>query len=203
MIWVFIVLVAFLLDRLSKIWVMNTLVGNPITVIEDFFYLRHLENKGAAFSIFHGKTFFLVLLSLIVSIVLIYFMIKFKDKFLRVSISVVLGGAIGNLYDRLFNDGSVIDFLEFHFGSYVFPTFNVADIFVVCGTILLGVYILFFYKEEENTAKTVTVNTDVNNTKAAVVIESTEPAPEDVESSEAKADAENVQPTTNEKDTDK
>ncbi len=154
MIWVFIVIVAFLLDRLSKIWVMNTLVGSPITVIQDFFYLRHLENKGAAFSIFHGKTFFLVLLSFIISILLIYFMIKFKDRFLRVSISVVLGGAIGNLYDRLFNGGAVIDFLEFHFGSYVFPTFNVADIFVVCGTILLGIYILFFFKEEEKKTAT-------------------------------------------------
>ena len=183
MIWVFIVIVAFLLDRLSKMWVMSTVVDNPITVIEDFFYLRHLENRGAAFSILHGKTFFLVILSFVISIVLIYFMFKFKDRFLRIAISIVLGGAIGNLYDRLFNEGSVIDFLEFHFGSYVFPTFNVADIFVVCGTILLGIYILFFYKDEKEQTIAVGSTESIKGTETM--------------------DEENTQFTANEKDIDK
>lgn len=116
--------------------------------------MRHLENKGAAFSILQGKTIFLILMVSIVSLAILYFLIKYKHKFLRLSLSLILGGALGNLYDRIFSGGSVVDFLEFHFGSYVFPTFNVADILVVVGTILLMIYILFLYKEEKpETAK--------------------------------------------------
>lgn len=148
MIWALIIIVGFILDRLSKLWVLDKLVGNPITVVKDFFYLRHLENKGAAFSILQGKTILLTVLTSIVALVLIYVLVKNKDKFLRLTISLILAGALGNLYDRIFR-GSVVDFLEFHFGSYVFPTFNLADTFVVIGTILLAIYILFIYKEEK------------------------------------------------------
>ena len=149
MIWVLIIIGGFILDRLSKVWVMDSLVGNPITVIKDFFYLSHLENEGASFGILQGKTLFLIVLTSIVALVLVYALIKYKDKFLRTTLSLILGGAFGNLFDRIFNDGSVIDFLEFHFGSYVFPTFNIADTFVVIGTILLAIYILFIYKEDK------------------------------------------------------
>ncbi len=149
MLWALIIIVGFAMDRLTKVWVLDKIVGNPITVIKDFFYLRHLENQGAAFSILQGKTIFLVLMVSIVSLAMLYFLIKHKHKFLRLSLSLILGGALGNLYDRIFSNGSVVDFLEFHFGSYVFPTFNVADILVVVGTILLAIYILFLYKEEK------------------------------------------------------
>ncbi len=155
MLWALIVIVGFAMDRLTKVWVLDKIVGNPVTVIKDFFYLRHLENEGAAFSILQGKTIFLILMVSIVALAMLYFLIKHKHKFLRFSLSLILGGALGNLYDRIFSGGSVVDFLEFHFGSYVFPTFNVADIFVVVGTILLAIYILFLYKEEKpETAKT-------------------------------------------------
>lgn len=149
MIWVLIIAVIFVLDRLSKLWVLGNLVDNPITVISNFFYLRHLENRGAAFSILHGKIPFLVITTSIVSIFLIYYLIKYNQKLLRVALSMILGGAFGNLYDRIFR-GSVVDFLEFHFGSYVFPSFNVSDTFVVCGTILLAIYILFIHKDEKS-----------------------------------------------------
>lgn len=149
MIWVLIIAVIFVLDRLSKFWVLGNLVDNPITVISNFFYLRHLENRGAAFSILHGKIPFLVITTSIVSIFLIYYLIKYNHKLLRVALSMILGGAFGNLYDRIFR-GSVVDFLEFHFGSYVFPSFNVSDTFVVCGTILLAIYILFIHKDEKS-----------------------------------------------------
>ncbi len=149
MLWIIIVILGFAIDRLSKMWVMDSLVGNPITVVNDFFYLRHLENMGASFGILHGKTIFLIIMTSIVALVIAYAITKYKDKFLRTTLSMILGGALGNLYDRIFNDGKVIDFLEFHFGSYVFPTFNIADTLVVVGTILLAVYILFIYKEDK------------------------------------------------------
>ena len=149
MLWALIIIVGFAIDRLTKVWVLDKIEGNPVTVIQDFFYLRHLENRGAAFSILQGKTVFLILMVSIVSLVMLYFLIKHKHRFLRLTLSIILGGALGNLYDRIFYDGSVVDFLEFHFGSYVIPTFNVADILVVVGTILLAIYILFIYKEEK------------------------------------------------------
>lgn len=155
MIWALIILGGFILDRLSKIWVLDSLVGNPITVVKNFFYLRHLENEGAAFSILQGKTLLLTVLTSIVALALVYVLVKNKNRFLRATLSLILGGALGNLYDRIFR-GSVVDFLEFHFGSYVFPTFNIADSLVVIGTIMLAIYILFIYEEAkkvETTAK--------------------------------------------------
>jgi len=148
MIWALIIIVGFILDRLSKIWVLDSLVSNPVTVVKDFFYLRHLENEGAAFSILQGKTILLTIMTSIVALVLVYVLIKNKNKFLRATLSLILGGALGNLYDRIFR-GSVVDFLEFHFGSYTFPTFNLADTLVVIGTILLAIYVLFIYKEDK------------------------------------------------------
>lgn len=147
MVWALIILAVFGMDRLTKEWVLNSVAGNPITVIKNFFYIRHLENEGAAFSILQGKTIFLIITTIIVASVIIYLLIKNKNKFLRTSLAIILGGALGNFYDRVFRGGSVVDFLEFHFGSYLFPTFNLADTFVVIGTILLGIYILFIYKE--------------------------------------------------------
>ncbi|MDF2988576.1 MAG: lipoprotein signal peptidase [Eubacterium sp.] len=162
MIWALIIIVGFILDRLSKIWVMDTVAGNPITVINNFFYLRHLENEGAAFSILQGKTIIFLIVIPIISLIMIAIIIKNKNKFLRTTLSIILAGALGNLYDRIFNNGKVIDFLEFHFGSYYFPTFNVADCFVVVGTILLAIYILFAYKEE-NKVEPAKASTDEDN----------------------------------------
>lgn len=149
MLWALIIIIGFTLDRLSKLWALGHLAGNPITVIKNFFYLSHLENEGAAFSILQGRTILLIIMVSVVSLILVYYLIKHKHSFLRLSLSMILGGALGNLYDRIFRGGSVVDFLEFHFGSYVFPTFNVADILVVVGTILLAIYILFIYKDEK------------------------------------------------------
>lgn len=147
MMWAIIIIAGFILDRVSKLWVMNKIEGNPVTVIDKFFYLRHLENEGAAFSILQGRTLFFIIITSVIVLFMVGFLVKNKNKFLRLSISLILPGALGNLYDRIFNDGKVVDFLEFHFGSYAFPTFNVADCFVVVGTIFLAIYILFIYKE--------------------------------------------------------
>lgn len=148
MIWALIIILGFILDRISKIWVIDTLADNPITIIDNFFYLRYIENRGAAFSILQGKTAFLIIMTSLVSLAILFVIIKYKDKFLRTTLSLILSGALGNLYDRIAK-GSVTDFLDFHFGSYVFPTFNVADMLVVVGTILLAIDILFFYKEDK------------------------------------------------------
>lgn len=153
MIWAVIIILGFGLDRLTKVWVLDSLVNSPITVIKNFFYLRFLENRGAAFSILQGKTIFLIILTFIVTLALVFIIIKHKDKFLRTSLSLIVAGALGNLFDRMFREGSVVDFIEFRFGSYSFPTFNVADMLVVIGTILLAIYVLFIYKDEKDKLK--------------------------------------------------
>ncbi len=155
MIWALIIIVGFVLDRLSKFWVLDSIVGNPVTVIDNFFYLRHLENEGAAFSILQGRTLFLVIMTSVISLIILGILIKNKNRFLRTTLSLILAGAMGNLYDRIFRGGRVIDFIEFRFGSYAFPTFNIADCFVVVGTILLAIYILFIHKEDGKSVKKV------------------------------------------------
>ena len=134
---------------------MDSIVGNPVTVIDNFFYLRHLENEGAAFSILQGRTLFLVIMTSVISLIILGILIKNKNRFLRTTLSLILAGAMGNLYDRIFRGGRVIDFIEFRFGSYAFPTFNIADCFVVVGTILLAIYILFIHKEDGKSVKKV------------------------------------------------
>jgi signal peptidase II len=148
MIWAIIIILGFILDRVSKVWAIDALADNPITVIDNFFYFRYLENRGAAFSILQGKMVFLIIMTSIVSLAVLFVIFKYKDKFLRTTLSLILSGALGNLYDRI-TKGSVTDFIDFNFGSYVFPTFNVADMLVVVGTILLAIYILFIYKEDK------------------------------------------------------
>jgi len=154
MIWALIIVLGFILDRLTKFWVLDSLVNSPVTVIDNFFYFRYLENRGAAFSILQGKTILLITLTFIVTLILIFIIAKHKDKFLRTSLSLIVAGALGNLFDRIFRGGSVIDFIEFHFGSHAFPTFNIADTLVVIGTILLAIYVLFIYKEEKKVEAT-------------------------------------------------
>lgn len=150
MIWAVIILAIIGLDQLTKYIVINRIgLGEKKTVIDGFFYLTHWKNTGAAWGIMQNGKLILVPVTIIVSIVLAYYLVKSKNKMFRVSLSLILGGAIGNLIDRAFREGGVVDFLDFHFGSYNFPTFNVADSFIVIGTILLGYYILFVLKDDK------------------------------------------------------
>lgn len=150
MIWALIILAIIGLDQLTKYIVINNIgYGNMKPVIDGFFYLAHYQNTGAAWGIFQNGKVFLVPVSIVVSIVIGYLLYKSKHKLYSISLSMVLGGAVGNLIDRIFRKGGVVDFLDFHFGTYNFPTFNIADSFIVIGTILLSCYILFFVKEEK------------------------------------------------------
>lgn len=153
MLWAAISIVIILIDQYTKQLIIRSLANeSSIEVIKDFFYIIHRENSGAAWSILqNGRYFFIVLTPIVVGII-IYYMIKIDSKLLRFILSVIIGGTVGNFIDRLLK-GKVVDFLDFHFGSYVFPTFNVADIALVAGTILLAVYMLFIYKNPEDKGK--------------------------------------------------
>ena len=145
---ILIVFLGLLLDRLTKIWTLNSLKEqNGITLIKDFFKLEYLENRGAAFGILQNKLILLALVTFLIISGMIYYIIKYKpkSKFLRISFALIISGALGNLYDRLFYK-YVVDFILLHYKEvYYFPTFNVADMLVVVGTLILAIVIV---KEE-------------------------------------------------------
>lgn len=138
------------IDQITKrIAVLKLRPIENITVIDGILDFSFVENRGAAFGILSGRRWFFVVLTAIIAIAIIWAFIKVpKNKIynlLRVSLILVLAGAIGNLIDRIFN-GYVVDFLEVTFISW--PVFNIADIYVVVGTIMLAVILIFFIKEE-------------------------------------------------------
>lgn len=140
-----IVILGFLLDRLSKIWALKELrVEGPIIILKDFFKLDYLENRGAAFGILQNKTWFLVLITVLIIGAMCYYLIKYKpkSKLIRVSLAMIMAGALGNFYDRIIYK-FVVDFISVHYKNiYYFPTFNLADIFVTLGTIGLIIYLI-------------------------------------------------------------
>jgi signal peptidase II len=136
----------FVLDQVTKFWIDARMplgtYGPPggITVIENFFYLVHVGNTGAAWSMFSGKSAWLALLAF-VTLGAIYFWrhsLGLRQRVVQISFGLLCGGIVGNLVDRLLH-GHVIDFLDFHFGSYVYPTFNVADAAICVG---VGIYVI-------------------------------------------------------------
>ncbi|MFT8314686.1 MAG: signal peptidase II [Clostridium sp.] len=147
---IIIIIIVNIIDRLSKIWALKTLKdNNDVVIIKNIFSLSYLENRGAAWGIFQGKTNFLLVITVAVVIGIIYFIFKYKpkNKLMRISLSFIIGGALGNMYDRLVNK-YVVDFIYFHYKDvYSFPTFNVADMSVVVGTILLA---LCLFKDDNN-----------------------------------------------------
>ena len=139
-----IIVVCVLVDQVTKMLVTTQLYGSSIAVIPGVVNLTYCENTGAAFSIFSSGTLFLIILSSILIVVMTYFLIRFRknpSKLLKISLSMIVGGALGNLIDRVFM-GYVVDFIDVKFVK--FAVFNGADSFVTIGTILLAVYILFY-----------------------------------------------------------
>ncbi|MDO4943394.1 MAG: signal peptidase II [Lachnospiraceae bacterium] len=122
----------------------------PIELIKDVFELRYLENRGAAFGSLQGKQLFLLVITGVVLIFLIYAYLKmpFQRRYYPLGFTVILlfAGAIGNMIDRI-SHKYVVDFL--YFKLIDFPIFNVADCYVTIAAILLIILILFVYKDEE------------------------------------------------------
>lgn len=132
-----------LADQASKAWIHAKLpfptYGEPgaITVIKDFFYLVHVGNTGAAWSLFTGQSVLLATLAIATLAAIVAWRNALGLRCIRIQVSfgLLCGGIVGNLIDRLLH-GHVIDFLDFHFGSYVYPTFNVADSGICIGVII-------------------------------------------------------------------
>ena len=140
------IIVLIALDQLTKyIAVTNLQPIHKVVLINGFFNLTYIENRGAAFGALQGARWFFVILAAAVIIAGgIYYARMPKTKntlLLRISMLLIGGGTIGNVIDRLFRT-YVVDFLDFIIFGYDFPVFNLADIFIVVGTGLLMIYIL-------------------------------------------------------------
>ena len=144
------VIVAILigLDQIIKYWALNYLKGvGSIPVINNIFNLTYVENRGAAFGMLqNNQTIFIVVAAIASSYGLYYLHTKKMNNIGKIGILLVISGAIGNLIDRV-RLGFVVDYLDFHIiWSYVF---NLADCFVVVGTILLCIYIITSEEDEK------------------------------------------------------
>jgi signal peptidase II len=138
-------------DQITKFVAINQLKGQePYVIIKNYFELRYVENYGAAFGILQQRRILFIIITSIVLLFLVFFLYKnYKtlSEISKFSIALFLGGAIGNFIDRI-RLGYVVDFFRVNiFNIYDFPVFNIADIFIVCGTILI-IYIVLFEKYE-------------------------------------------------------
>jgi signal peptidase II len=145
-----IALIVIALDRWSKLWVIHNIrIGHATTIIPGVFRLTHVLNTGAAFSLFEGSASpatvrnLLIAFSVFAVVVVLALLWKFGREFSLVSFSLalILGGALGNLYDRV-RFSHVVDFLEVHIVHYHWPDFNIADSAICIGACLLLIEML-------------------------------------------------------------
>lgn len=137
-----VIAIVLILDQLSKWWAISYLTLYHPKVILPFFNLTLAYNKGAAFSFLNSagdwqNAFFIVVsLSISIGLLIWYKRLSEKDRYERLALCLILGGALGNLIDRV-HYGYVIDFLECHINQYYWPIFNIADSAVCLGAVLL------------------------------------------------------------------
>lgn len=140
MIYYIIAFVAFLVDQGTKYLIASRMeLTEQISVIGNFFLITSHRNRGAAFGILENQRWFFIVITIIVVVGIIWYLkkvMKTNNKLLPLALSLVLGGAVGNFIDRVLA-GEVVDFLQFNFGSYQFPIFNVADSCIVIGVALI------------------------------------------------------------------
>lgn len=144
-------LILVAVDQVTKYFVLENLKGRqPVELIEGVFELQYLENRGAAFGMLQNGQVFFVFMAVVMMTIIIFVLLKMpvsrKYGPWHVFLVMIAAGGIGNMIDRI-RLNYVVDFL--YFSLIDFPIFNVADIFVSVGTIMLFVIILFFTKEED------------------------------------------------------
>jgi signal peptidase II len=175
-----IVPVVLVADRLSKWWAEAVLPGNPQEILGGLMPLTLAYNTGAAFGLSVGEDsrwlFIPVTFVALALLVLLYRQAEADDRLRHVSLSLVIAGALGNLYDRIFYPRGVVDFFgPVDLGFWHFPIFNVADISITCGAILLG---LSFWEEERREKAAEQARAAASEAEAAAGSASEEPDPD-------------------------
>jgi signal peptidase II len=129
---------AYSLDRLTKVWAEHVLPGHPVDVIPGVLSFRYTTNSGGAFSLGQSAPWLFAGATIVVSVLIVAASFKPRSTMADVALGLVLGGALGNLTDRIVHGagltGRVVDFVDLH----VWPIFNVADSTIVIGAILLA-----------------------------------------------------------------
>lgn len=147
----FAALTAFVADQLSKFYIFKFVIenGSPYKVC-DYFNIVSAFNKGVSFSMFdnggNAGRIFLIVFALGVVAFLLHWMKTEISRFVQVSLGLIIGGALGNVADRL-RMGAVYDFLDFHYGAYHWPAFNLADTFICVGACLVILHALLNRKK--------------------------------------------------------
>jgi len=136
------------LDQVTKEWVRTNIpkYGSmiPIPTLGEYFVFEHVDNYGAAFGILQNQGLLFVIIAIVVAIAILVYVryLPIEQQFVRILLGLQLGGALGNLIDRI-NQGYVTDFVKMGIpGVYYWPNYNIADSSIVVGVIALGVYIM-------------------------------------------------------------
>lgn len=149
MIWYMISVIVIALDQITKLVIKSNLeYGEKIPVIRNFLYITYHTNTGAAWGMLSNATVFLTVFSGLMALALVFIIPRFHNKCLKWATCLILGGAVGNQIDRLLQ-GKVTDFIATFYWGYGFPVFNIADSAIVIGSVLLLVYMFFFYNDED------------------------------------------------------
>ena len=153
------ILILIFLDQVTKWWIINYIM-QPIKIlpITPFFNIVLTWNSGISFGIFSNQgSFSVIILSTLATLIVFFlavWLMKAENKKLIMGLICIIGGAIGNIIDRVYH-GAVIDFLDFHIKSYHWPAFNVADSCIFIGATLIILDSLFPDKKEETNIKSI------------------------------------------------
>ncbi len=131
--------IVLILDQTSKFIVCRIILpGGSLPVIENVFHLTHIQNKGAAFGLFPDQTVFFIIVTLFTILLILFFhqRLSKKEGSLSWALGLILGGALGNLIDRI-RLKAVIDFLDFSLKGHHWPSFNIADSAITIGAVIL------------------------------------------------------------------
>ena len=138
----FLIIFILIADQLSKLYIINNFYyGESIAIIDNILHITYVKNTGAAFGILKGKSEIFILITIVIITSLLYYRFKCTEKeiFMDMALALIIGGAIGNLIDRI-RLKYVVDFIDLR----VWPVFNIADSAVVVGAFLLIIYIYRF-----------------------------------------------------------
>jgi signal peptidase II len=140
--------IVIILDQLTKEWVRTNIPKYssliPIPALGEYFVFEHVDNYGAAFGILQNQGLLFVAIAVVVAIAILVYVryLPIEQRLVRLLLGLQLGGALGNLIDRI-NQGYVTDFIKMGVpGVYYWPNYNIADSSIVVGVIALGIYIM-------------------------------------------------------------
>lgn len=137
-----VVFLLFFIDQISKFFVVKHLDASGVVIIEDLLDFVYVKNIGAAFGIFSGNTYLLIIITFLLIGYIVFELYKnMNNNFSILSFSLILSGALGNLFDRVFR-GYVVDFISFTIFGREMAVFNIADIYITFGVFLLALIII-------------------------------------------------------------